>query len=126
MGIGGRSFRGDPGPVEREWTVRSRSDGTFTLEDPRSPLAAFHGQTVRMGPCALVEHGAVRVLLTSRPTAPWDLGQWRSQGVEPERARVIGVKSAAAHRLAYAPIAVAWLSVATPGPCPSRLDALRR
>jgi microcystin degradation protein MlrC len=126
LAIGGRGFRGDPGPLEREWTLVSRSDGDFALENPRSPLAAFHGQTVRMGPCAVVACGAVRVLLTSRPTAPWDLGQWRSQGLEPKRARVIGVKAAAAHRLAYQPIAAAWLSVDAPGPCPSDLTRLRR
>ncbi len=122
--IGGRSHRGDEGPVERDWILLHRSDGTFMLEDPASPLAAFHGKLVRMGACVVLGHGQVRVLVTSRPTAPWDLGQWRSQGLSPEQARVIGVKSAAAHRAAYRGIACEFLSVHTPGPCPTDLTSI--
>lgn len=45
------------------------------------------------------------MLLTSRRTPPFDLGQWRSQGVEPEDLFVVGVKAAIEHRPAYDPIA---------------------
>ena len=83
-----------------------------------------------MGPCAVVRHvwpGAkegVRILLTSRPTPPFDLGQLRSQGIRPESARVIGVKAAVAHKEAYDPIAVESYVVDTPGPCSSVLNSL--
>lgn len=36
------------------------------------------------------------LLLTSRRTSPFDLGQWRSQGVEPSRLTFIGIKAAIA------------------------------
>ena len=60
------------------------------------------------------------ILLTSRKTPPWDLGQFRSQGISPEAFRVIGVKAAVGHRQAYDPIKKASYTVLTPGPCSSR------
>jgi len=79
----------------------SRSDGRFNLEDPHSHLASMCGSQFDMGPCAVVRHGGVQILLTSWKTPPFDLGQWRSQGIEPERLAVIGVKAAVAHRRVY-------------------------
>ncbi|MBM3534938.1 MAG: M81 family metallopeptidase [Alphaproteobacteria bacterium] len=115
LAIGGKRNPFDEGPVELSVTLRSRSDGRFTLEDPKSHLAAF-GQTIEMGPCAVVEHEGVQILLTSRKIPPWDLAQLRSQGIEPTRLKVIGVKAAVAHRAAYNPIAKASHTVETPGP----------
>jgi len=123
LAIGGRGWRLDPGPVELEVTLVSRSDGNFTLEDPHSHLASMSGIHCRMGPCAVVRHGGVTVLLTSRKTPPFDLGQLRSQGLEPRAFAVIGVKAAVAHRAAYDPIAGASFYVDTPGPCSSRLSS---
>jgi microcystin degradation protein MlrC len=68
-----------------------------------------------------VQSGGVTVLLTSRKTPPFDLGQLRSQGLEPREFAVIGVKAAVAHRRAYDPIASASYWVDTPGPCSSNL-----
>ena len=61
------------------------------------------------------------ILLTSIKTPPFDLGQWRSQGIAPEKLSVIGVKAAVAHRRVYDPIAARMLWVDTPGPCRSDL-----
>jgi microcystin degradation protein MlrC len=66
----------------------------------------------------------VTILLTSRATPPFDLGQWRSQGIDPESLHVIGVKAAAGHRQAYDPIAAASYTVDTPGPCAENLRQL--
>jgi microcystin degradation protein MlrC len=79
------------------------------------------GVHVNMGPCATLRHQGVTVVLTSRKTPPFDLGQLRSQGVQPEDCTVIGVKAAVAHRQAYDPITAATYTVATPGPCSSDL-----
>jgi microcystin degradation protein MlrC len=97
----------------------SLSDGRFTLEDPNSHLAASVGVHIDMGPSAVVRHDGITILLTSRKTPPFDLGQWRSQGIEPTALRFIGVKAAVAHRRAYDPIAAASYTVRTPGPCSS-------
>jgi microcystin degradation protein MlrC len=77
-----------------------------------------------MGACAIVRHEGVTILLSSIKTPPWDLGQWRSQGIEPKALRIIGIKAAVAHRRAYDPIAVASHTVRSRGPCTLDLRAL--
>ena len=124
LALGGRGSRLDPGPVPLDITLLSRSDGRFTLEDRNSHLVGMMGVSIDMGPCALVRHRGITILLTTRKTPPFDLGQWRSQGVDPERLSVIGVKAAVAHRRAYDPIATASFTLRTRGPCMSDLTAL--
>jgi microcystin degradation protein MlrC len=121
VAIGGTANPFDEGPVALDVVLKSTSNGQFELEDRNSHLASMLGVHVDMGPCAVVEHAGITVLLTSRKTPPFDLGQWRSQGIAPERLRVIGVKAAVAHRRAYDPIAKASFRVDTPGPCSSDL-----
>jgi microcystin degradation protein MlrC len=122
LDIGGRGSRLGGEPVRLEVEFVSRSDGRFELEDKQSHLASMCGSQFDMGPCAVVRHGGVAILLTSRKTPPFDLGQWRSQGIEPEKLFAIGVKAAVAHRRVYDRIARQHLTVDTPGPCSSRLD----
>ena len=114
--IGGKGSRLDPGPLTLEVELLHTSDGTFELEDKQSHLAAMAGDRFDMGPCAVVRHGGLTILLTSHKTPPFDLGQWRSQGIEPTKLSVIVVKAAVAHRRAYDPIATRMLWVDTPGP----------
>ena len=121
LDVGGRGSPLSGGPLRLEIEFVSRSDGRFALEDPHSHLASMCGSHFEMGPCAVVRHRGVTILLTSRKTPPFDLGQWRSQGIEPEKMSVIGVKAAVAHRRVYDPIAGAHYTVATRGPCSSDL-----
>ena len=122
--LGGRGSSFDPGPVELEVTLQRITDGGFELEDKQSHMASMVGSRFEMGPCAVVTHGAITILLTSRPTAPMDLGQWRSQGIDPETFEIIAVKAAVAHRRAYDPIAKSSFTVRSPGPCSSDLRSL--
>jgi microcystin degradation protein MlrC len=122
--IGGKGSPLDEGPVAIEATLISRSDGKFTLEDRNSHLAAMQGVSIDMGPSAMIRAKGVTILLTSRKTPPFDLGQWRSQGIDPAALSIIGVKAAVAHRRAYDPIAAASYWVSTPGPCASDLRML--
>jgi microcystin degradation protein MlrC len=123
--IGGKSGEITAEPLPLEVEVVSRSDGWFVPEkEPRSPIALMLDDEVNMGPCALVRHRGVLVLLTSRRTPPLDLGQWRSQGVNPEELFVISVKAAVEHRPAYDPIARASYTVGLSGPCAEDLRRL--
>ena len=124
LAIGGRGSRLDLGPLQLDVELISRSDGRFELEDRHSHAAGAFGVKVNMGPCAVVRHEGVTILLTSIKTPPWDLGQWRSQGIDPRRLRIIGIKAAVAHRRAYDPIAVASHTISSRGPCTSNLSAL--
>ncbi len=121
VAVGGRDWSLDAGPVDLDVTVVSRSDGRFQLEDVHSHMASMSGTSIAMGPCTVVRHAGITILLTSRKTPPFDLGQYRSQGVEPKAFDLIGVKAAIAHRQAYDPIATASYFVDTPGPCSSNL-----
>lgn len=122
--FGGRSDARFDSPFEAEIELLSISNGQFILEDRNSHLASMCGEHIDMGPCAVVRCGGVRVLLTSRKTPPFDLGQLRSQGIIPESLNVIGVKAAVAHRRAYDPIAQHSHTINTPGPCTSDLRLL--
>ena len=122
--LGGKGSPLDAGPLSLEVELLSRGDGRFELVDKRSHLASMCGNAFDMGACAVVRHGEVTILLTSRKTPPFDLGQWRSQELEPRDFSFIGVKAAVAHRRAYDPIAERMLWVDTPGPCTSNLRAL--
>jgi len=124
LSIGGKGSRLDAGPLALEVELVSRGDGKFQLEDQQSHLASMVGNAVDMGPTAVVRHEGIYILLTSNKTAPFDLGQWRSQGIEPAKLSVIGVKAAVAHRRAYDSIAQRMLRVDTPGPCSSNLKTL--
>ena len=121
LSIGGKGSPLDAGPLAVEVELVSRSDGRFTLEDMHSHLASMAGTSIDMGPCAVVRCREVCILLTSRKTPPFDLGQLRSQGIPPEQQQVIVVKAAVAHRQAYDAIAQATYWVDTPGPCSSNL-----
>jgi microcystin degradation protein MlrC len=120
--VGGRGSRLDAGPLRVEATLVSRSDGRFVLEDKQSHMASMSGMNIEMGPCAVVRAGGTTILLTSRKTAPFDLGQLRSQGLEPTDFAVIGVKAAVAHKRAYDRVSKTSHYVETPGPCSSNLD----
>ena len=124
ISLGGKGARLDQGPVELEVTLERLTDGRFELEDKKSHLAALAGSHISMGLCAVVVHRHLTILITSRATAPLDLGQWRSQGIAPEKLEIIGIKAAVAHRGAYDPIAASSYTVSTPGPCSSDLYSL--
>jgi microcystin degradation protein MlrC len=123
IAIGGRGSRLDLGPVTLEVELVSRSDGRFDLEDMKSQIVVL-GRKIDMGQTAVVRHRGLTILLTSKRLAPMDLGQWRSQGITPEKFSVIGVKAAVGHRRAYDPIASASFTVRTRGPCTSDLKQL--
>jgi microcystin degradation protein MlrC len=122
--IGGKGHPLNGPPLRAEVELVSRSDGRFKLEDAQSHLASMSGSRFDMGPSAVVRHADVSILLTSRRTPPFDLGQWRSQGIVPEKMFAICVKAAVAHRRAYDSIAAASYLVGTPGPCSSDLRSL--
>jgi len=121
LALGGRGWPLDPGPLDAELRLLSRGSGAFKFEDPQNHLASAYGARFDMGPCAVVRTAGVTVLLTSHKTPPFDLGQFRSQGIQPEEFSWIGIKAAVAHRRAYDPIAAASYYVETPGPCSSNL-----
>jgi microcystin degradation protein MlrC len=119
LSIGAAESSGFCKPINLTAEFVSTSDGRFELEDHNSHLASMYGIHIDMGSCAVVRSGEVVILLTSKKTPPFDLGQLRSQGIVPEECSVIAVKAAVAHRRAYDPITSTTYTVGTAGPCSS-------
>ena len=117
INVGGKNNSFDKGPLQLKVKLIKRTNGLFTLEDKKSHLAASRGQLIDMGPCAVIEHEGITILLTSKKTPPFDLGQWRSQGINPENFSIIGIKAAVAYRQAYDKISKTTFFVETSGPC---------
>jgi len=111
-------------PVTVTGVVKHLSDGRFELENKQSHLASMQGTRIDMGPSAVLDTGQALILLTSRKTAPMDLGHLHSQGVRPEDAAYVIVKAAVSHRAAYDPIARASFNVDSAGLCTSNLTRL--
>jgi microcystin degradation protein MlrC len=108
--IGGKSGNIGSEPLPLVVELISASDGRFEVEGcPARPSY----EEVRMGPCAVVRHGGVTILLTSR-----------SQDVDPEGFFAVGVEAATEHRDAYGPLAVAGYVLDLPGPCAANLGRL--
>jgi microcystin degradation protein MlrC len=102
----------------------SRSNGEFELEDKNSHLVGSLGKIIQMGPSAVVRHRGLTILLNSKKLPPFDLGQWRSQGINPEELSMVGVKAAVGHRVAWGKIASGEFTVNTSGPCTSDITRL--
>lgn len=124
LAIGAKTDEHHGKPVEIDGTVRHLSDGRFDLENPKSHLASMQGTRIDMGPSAVIETDQATILLTTRKTAPMDLGHLHSQGVRPEDATYVIVKAAVSHRAAYDPIARASFNVDSAGLCTSNLTRL--
>tara|TARA_R100000027_G_scaffold53229_2_gene42068 strand:- start:2506 stop:3987 length:1482 start_codon:yes stop_codon:yes gene_type:complete len=124
MSFGGRGYSQGNGALSLDFELIRKSDGIFTLEDPHSHMAGNTGSVVKMGPCVLVQSGCLTLLLTSIKTAPFDLGQWRSQGCDPSTFSLVNIKAAVAHRQGWKPVEKASYTISVPGPCASDLRRL--
>jgi microcystin degradation protein MlrC len=100
----------DP-PVSGRFTVTAVSDGRVPLHGPMTA-----GNTALLGPSACVDVDGVRVLLVTGKAQLLDLDLFRFLGVEPERAKVLVVKSSVHFRAAFAPVAERILVAQAPGP----------
>lgn len=122
--IGGKTDAHHGAPVRFKGHVRHLSDGAFELENPHSHMASMGGTHIRMGDCAVIANDQATVVLTSKKTAPMDLGHLHSQGVRPEDAAFVIIKAAVSHKDAYDPIARASFYIDSPGLCTSNLKRL--
>ena len=97
-------------PVTFAGVVKALSDGTFRHRGP-----GFKGSEFRMGRTAVVVSGGIHLVIMERTVFQWDPELYRSQGLEPEDAKIVAVKSPAAFRAAFAPIAAEIFVLELPG-----------
>ncbi|PIW26659.1 MAG: microcystin degradation protein MlrC [Rhodospirillales bacterium CG15_BIG_FIL_POST_REV_8_21_14_020_66_15] len=88
------------GPLSLMGTVTAITDGTFAMEGPMT-----RGARVDMGPSAVFSVGGVDIVVASRRYQNYDRMFFKSVGIDPEKKKVLGVKSAHHFRAACAPIA---------------------
>ena len=117
LSLGGRS--GENGdPLDVTGRVRLLSDGTYRNYGPMST-----GLEVSFGRTAVLEIDGIDVLIGSHRQQPYDPEAFRSQGITPERERVLVLKSTVHYRAAFEPLVGAIREVATPGLCSPDLSA---
>ncbi|MBA2521495.1 MAG: M81 family metallopeptidase, partial [Chloroflexia bacterium] len=96
---GGKTDRRHGDPVQVRGRVRLLYDGRWTHEGPENA-----GVPVDNGPIAVVRVDGVNLILTTAKTAPGDLQQLKSAGIDPARQQILVVKAAVRWRGGYAPI----------------------
>lgn len=117
--VGGKADRlhGPPvaiaGPVRFAGEVSYRRTGNYMT-----------GQSVPLGPVAVVDDAGVQVMLTTEKAMPFDNDHLRVVGIQPEAQRLIVVKSAIAWRPHFRPFAGAEFYLDTPGITTSNLERL--
>jgi microcystin degradation protein MlrC len=88
----------DP-PVQGEFTVQAISDGRVTYKGPK-----MTGFVAQLGPSACVEIEGVRIVVASGKLGAQDRELFRFVGVDPERMKIIVVKSSTHFRADFAPL----------------------
>src|SRR5438034_3755569 len=114
---GGKTDRIHGDPVRVMGHVKSLHEGKYVETEVRHG----GGRYSDMGLTSVIEvEGSTPdlpnlLLLTHRPTSPNSLHQLISNGVYPERQRILVAKGTTAPRAAYEPIAARIIEVNTPG-----------
>ncbi len=116
LDLGGKSG-GNGAPLPVRGTVLRVSDGEFVFRGPIS-----HGEAGHMGTAALLQVDGVGIVVHTNRIQPFDPEILRSLGVEPERQKILVVKSTVHYRAAFEPLAREIIEVDAPGLASSRLE----
>ena len=100
-------------PLEAEFTVEALSDGNFVAPGP-----FYGGARMKLGPCACLRVGDVRIAVASRKAQMADQAMYRQVGIEPTDQAILVNKSSVHFRADFGPIAETILVCAAPGPMP--------
>ncbi len=87
-------------PLEVTGKIRVISDGEFIVRGPM-----YTGVRTFMGPTAVLDTGDIEFVVISRNHEPWDLGVFRSVGIEPTAKKFLLLKSRIHYRAGFLPIA---------------------
>jgi microcystin degradation protein MlrC len=87
-------------PLTVTGKVARITDGEFVVT---SPMAT--GTRVRMGKTAVLDTGAVQIVVSERRSEPFDVGVFTHCGIDPRRKRYVLIKSRQHFRAGFEPIA---------------------
>ncbi|HXH82476.1 MAG TPA: M81 family metallopeptidase [Candidatus Tectomicrobia bacterium] len=91
-------LRGTPLPVTGK--VTRITDGEFTVTGPMAT-----GMRVGMGRTAVLDTGAMQIVVSERRAEPFDLGVFEHCGIDPRRKKYVLIKSRQHFRAGFEPIA---------------------
>jgi microcystin degradation protein MlrC len=111
--LGAKSRIPGDAPLEAEFTVEALSDGNFVAGGP-----FYGGARMKLGPCACLRIGDVRIAVASRKAQMADQAMYRQVGIEPTEQAILVNKSSVHFRADFEPIAETILVCAAPGPMP--------
>ena len=114
--VGGKIDPAHGAPLLLSGRVRTVSDGRFVYKGPM-----LRGLAGNVGPTAVLEVDGVKIVLISRRRQTLDPEMIRFVGIEPERERVLVVKSTIHYRAAFEPLAREIIEVDAPGLSSSNL-----
>jgi microcystin degradation protein MlrC len=114
--VGGKVDPSHGPPLTVTGRVRAVSDGRFVHRGPM-----FRGLAGRLGPTAVLEVGGVKIILITFRWQTLDPEMIRFLGIDPERERILVVKSSIHYRAAFEPIAHEIVEVDAPGLSSSNL-----
>lgn len=115
--VGGKTDKIHGEPVRIKGRVKSLTDGNYVETEVRHG----GGRYASMGPVSVIEvEGSTKdlpnlLLLSNRPTTPNSLHQLISNGVYPQRQKILVAKGTTAPRAAYEPIAAQIVEVNSGG-----------
>jgi microcystin degradation protein MlrC len=116
LSVGGKVDPAYGAPLSLTGRVRSVSDGRFVYKGPM-----LRGLAANVGPTAVLEVDGVKIVLITHRRQTLDPEMIRFVGIEPERERVLVVKSTIHYRAAFEPIAREIIEVDAPGLSSSNL-----
>jgi microcystin degradation protein MlrC len=87
-------------PLTLTGKVARITDGEFVVTGPMAT-----GTRVRMGRTAVLDTGAMQIVVSERRAEPFDLGVFTHAGIDPRRTRYVLIKSRQHFRAGFEPIA---------------------
>jgi microcystin degradation protein MlrC len=87
-------------PLEVSGSVRVISDGEFIVQGPM-----YTGVKMHMGKTVVLDTGSIQFVVIENNHEPFDLGMFRSVGIEPTTNRYLLLKSRIHYRAGFKPIA---------------------
>jgi microcystin degradation protein MlrC len=117
LSVGGKVDPTHGAPLSLTGRVCNVSDGRFVYKGPMA-----HGLAGNVGPTAVLEVGGVKIVLITHRRQTLDPEMIRATaGIEPERERILVVKSTVHYRAAFEPLAREIIEVDAPGLSSSNL-----
>lgn len=110
IGLGAKSGGWGEQPLVRTWHVEKLGDGVMTCHGPM-----LEGWPLALGPMALLKHGGVSVVVSSKKFQPMDQEPFRHVGIDCASCRILALKSSVHFRAAFESMAQAVLIVESPG-----------